>query len=226
MKAMILAAGRGERLRPVTDTLPKPLIEVQGKPLIVRHIERLAAAGFREVVINVSHLAPLIVSALGDGSRWGVAIAWSHEAQPLETAGGLATARNQLGEAPFLVVNADVYCDYPFAGLCKLDLGNRLGHIVMVPNPPFRRQGDFSLDAGMVGNLATPRYTYSGIGVLDPRIVDGVAAGTKAPLGPLLKQAAERGLLAGELYAGLWNDIGTHERLAALNEELNQANAS
>lgn len=217
MKAMILAAGRGERLRPLTDTLPKPLIEVRGKPLIVWHMERLSAAGFRDIVINVSHLGELIVAALGNGARWNAAIAWSKEAQPLETAGGLAYARELLGDKPFLLVNADVYCEYPFAPLAKFGLGANLGHIVMVPNPPFRPQGDFSLAHGKVGNLPSPRYTYSGVGLFDPRIVEGVAAGDKAPLAPLLRDAAESGRLEGELFTGLWNDVGSPERLAELN---------
>ena len=225
MKAMILAAGRGERLRPITDTLPKPLIPVRGKPLIVRHLGQLAEAGITEVVINVSHLASQIVSALGDGSRWGIAIAWSHEMEPLETAGGIATARALLGDSPFLLVNADVYCDYPFAGLATHDLAGLLGHIVMVPNPSFRPQGDFSLSSGKVGTLLAPRYTYSGIGVLDPRLVDGIAAGSRAPLAPLLKRAAESARLGGELYAGLWSDVGTPERLADLDREFNKPKA-
>jgi len=225
MKAMILAAGRGERLRPLTDSLPKPLVEVRGKPLVEWHLERLAAAGIREVVINVSHLGELIVSALGDGRRWGVSIAWSREAQPLETAGGIAAARMQLGEAPFLLVNADVHCEYPFSALAALDLGGLAGHIVLVPNPPFRPQGDFSLSAGKVGNIAgtpaenqtAPRYTYAGIGVISPAMVDGVSPGAKAPLAPLLRQAAAAGRLGGEVYTGLWSDVGTQERLAELN---------
>ena len=217
MKAMILAAGRGERLRPLTDTLPKPLIEVRGKPLIIWHLERLAAAGFRDIVINVSHLGQLIVDALGSGARWGVAIAWSREAQPLETAGGLAYARSLLGDGAFLLVNADVYCEYPFGLLGKADLGESVGHIVMVPNPPFRPQGDFSLAQGKVGNLSSPRYTYSGLGLFDPRIVEGIAAGDKALLAPLLRDAAESGRLNGELFTGLWNDVGSPKRLAELN---------
>jgi MurNAc alpha-1-phosphate uridylyltransferase len=220
MKAMILAAGRGERLRPVTDTLPKPLIEVNGQPLIVRHLERLSAAGFKEVVINVSHLADQIVRALGDGGRWGVTVAWSHEDEPLETAGGIAKARELLGTAPFLLVNADVYCDCPLVRVAATSLANLVGHIVMVPNPPFRPQGDFSLAAGRVGTLSAPRYTYAGIAVLDPCIVDGIAAGSKAPLAPLLKSAAEKSRLGGEVYTGLWNDVGTHERLAELDAVL------
>ena len=217
MRAMILAAGRGERLRPATDSVPKPLIMVRGKPLIVWHLERLAAAGFRDLVINVSHLGGQIEAALGDGAPWGLAISWSREAQPLETAGGIANARHLLGTDPFLLVNADVYCDYPFGRLGATDLVGAVGHIVMVPNPPFRPQGDFSLKEGKVGNLAAPRYTYAGVGVFDPRVVDGVRAGDKAPLAPRLRVAAENATLRGELYAGLWNDVGTHERLAELN---------
>lgn len=217
MKAMILAAGRGERLRPLTDGVPKPLVEVRGKPLIVRHLERLAAAGFRDIVINVSYLAALIERSLGDGSRWGVAIAWSREEAALETAGGIAQARMLLGEAPFALVNADVYCEYPLADLQSVRLGEHLGHVVMVPNPPFRPHGDFSLRAGKVGNLATPRYTYSGIGVFDPRIVDGITAGARVPLGPLLGRTADAARLGGEVYAGPWNDVGTPERLNELN---------
>ncbi len=218
MKAMILAAGRGERLRPLTDTLPKPLIEVRGKPLIGWHLERLAAAGFRDVVINVSHLGDLIESAIGDGRRWEVTISWSREAAPLETAGGIAHALSLLGAEPFLLVNADVYCEVPFAALRQIQLGGRLGHLILVPNPPFRPEGDFSLTAGRVGNLPSPRYTYSGISVLAPGMVDGVRPGTKAPLAPLLRDAAAGDLLSGELYRGFWNDVGTPERLAELNQ--------
>ena len=217
MKAMILAAGRGERLRPATDSVPKPLIVVRGRPLIVWHLERLAAAGFRDLVINVSHLGGRIEAALGDGAQWGLAIAWSREAQPLETAGGIANARHLLGADPFLLVNADVYCDYPFERLGAIDLGGAAGHLVMVPNPPFRPQGDFSLMEGKVGNLAAPRYTYAGLGVFDPRVVDDVRTGDKAPLAPRLRAAAESAALRGELYAGMWNDVGTPERLAELN---------
>ncbi len=218
MRAMILAAGRGERLRPLTDTLPKPLLEVRGKPLIVWHLERLAAAGFREIVINVAHLGDLLMSTLGDGGRWGVSIAWSREVHALETAGGIANARALLGHAPFLAVNADVFCDYPFARLrAPAGLEGRAGHLVMVPNPPFRPQGDFSLASGKVGNEPAPRYTYSGIAVFDPCVVDGIAAGDKAPLAPLLRARAAAGQLGGELHTGLWSDVGTPERLAELN---------
>lgn len=217
MRAMILAAGRGERLRPVTDRLPKPLLEVGGKPLLAWHLERLAAAGFREVVVNVSHFAQLIVERMGDGAAFGLSIAYSHEQEPLETAGGIAQARAHLGEAPFLLVNGDVYCECDFAHLCGERLGQRLGHLVLVPNPAHRPQGDFSLEAGKVGNGAGARYTYAGIAVMSPALVDGIEPGTRAPLGPLLRAAAANGRLGGGLYEGIWQDVGTAERLAALD---------
>lgn len=217
MRAMILAAGRGERLRPLTDRVPKPLIEVRGKPLIEWHLRNLAASGFREIVINVAHLGEQIVQALGDGRRWDVSIAWSREDTALETAGGIAYARELLGEAPFVLVNADVYCDYPLAALATVDMTGLLGHIVMVPNPPFRPRGDFSLARGKVGNLDAPRYTYSGIAIFDPQIVRSVATGARAPLAPLMSEAAQAGRLGGEVHAGYWNDVGTPERLAELN---------
>lgn len=204
-------------MRPITDTLPKPLIEVRGKPLISWHLERLAAAGIRDIVINVAHLGSMIESALGDGRRWGVSIAWSRESVALETAGGIAQALDLLGSEPFLVVNADVYCEIAFTGLRQTGLTPRLGHLVLVPNPAFRPEGDFSLVDGRVGNLTAPRYTYSGIGVLAPSMMDGVIRGSKAPLAPLLRCAADASLLSGELFSGLWSDVGTPGRLADLN---------
>ncbi|MGH8747267.1 MAG: N-acetylmuramate alpha-1-phosphate uridylyltransferase MurU [Burkholderiales bacterium] len=217
MRAMILAAGRGERLRPVTDRLPKPLLEIGGKPLLARHLERLAAAGFREVIINVSHFADLIVQRMGDGTAFGLAITYSHEHQPLETAGGIARARIRLGEDPFLLVNGDIYCECDFARLRSRRLGQRLAHLMLVPNPAHHPQGDFSLEAGSVGNGAGARYTYSGIAVMSPAVVDGIEPGAKAALGPLLRTAAANGRVGGELYQGIWQDVGTVERLAALD---------
>ena len=218
---MLLAAGRGERLRPLTDTVPKALVPVLGKPLIAWHLERLAAAGMRDVVVNVAHLGEKIVAALGDGARFGVSIRYSREPEPLETAGGIAAAVPLLGEAPFLLVNADIYCDYDFARLRGLALGGRLAHLVLVPNPPYRPSGDFALEQGLArGNPGARRYTYAGIAVLSPRIVAGVAAGTKAPLAPLLYAAADAGLLGAEAYEGLWQDVGTAERLAQLESFL------
>ena len=225
MKAMILAAGRGERLRPLTDRIPKPLIEAGGKPLIAWHLERLAAAGCREVVVNVSHLGERIAERLGDGAEWGVRIAVSREAQPLETAGGMAMARGLLGADPFLVVNGDVYCEVDFARLLRFSLGGRLAHLVLVRNPPHHPGGDFTLDAGRVGNAPAPRYTYAGVAVIAPGLFAGVEAGSKAQLAPLLRAAAERLQVGGELFEGTWLDIGTTERLVALEAYLAMKNA-
>ena len=219
MIAMILAAGRGERLRPLTDAIPKPLVEVAGQTLLGRHLERLAAAGFTRAVINVSHLAQMIVAKFGDG-RLGMKIDWSHEAAPLETAGGIAQARGLLGPDPFLLVNADIWCDYGFSDLREFDLGGRLSHLVLVPNPPQHPAGDFSLVGNTVGNATSPRYTYAGIAVIAPQLVAGVAAGSKAPLAPLWRAAADRGEVTGEMYKGNWSDVGTPERLRALQERL------
>jgi N-acetyl-alpha-D-muramate 1-phosphate uridylyltransferase len=220
MRAMILAAGRGERLRPLTDGIPKPLVEAGGKPLIAWHLERLAASGCREAVMNVSHLGERIVERIGDGSRYGLRIAYSRETEPLETAGGIAKARKLLGEEPFLLLNGDIYCECDFARLLRLPLAKRLAHLVLVPNPPHRPLGDFSLDDGMVGNDAAPRYTYAGVAVMSPALVAGVAPGEKAPLAPLLRSAAAARMLSGELYQGVWQDIGTAERLAELEAHL------
>lgn len=221
---MLLAAGRGERLRPLTDRLPKALVPVAGKPLIAWHLERLAAAGFVEVVINVAHLGEQIMDALGDGRRFGLRIRYSREPEPLETAGGIATALAQLGTEAFLLVNADVYCEIDFRRLSAVTLDERLAHLVLVPNPPHRPGGDFVLQGGTVRGLSGPanaaRYTYAGIAVVSPRLVAGVTPGTKAPLAPLLYAAADRGQLSGEAYDGLWQDVGTVERLAQLESLL------
>jgi MurNAc alpha-1-phosphate uridylyltransferase len=220
MNVMILAAGRGERLRPLTDATPKPLVEAGGETLLGRHLARLAAAGFRRAVINVSHLAERIVERFGGTGPQGMTIAWSREAEPLETAGGIAQARALLGEAPFLLVNADIWCDYDFSRLRGFQLGARLAHLVLVPNPPWHAAGDFTLERAVVGNAPSPRYTYAGISVLSPRLVAGVAAGSKAQLAPLWRAAAQRGEVSGELYQGYWNDVGTAERLSALAARL------
>jgi len=222
MKAMILAAGRGERLRPLTDSKPKPLVEVAGETLLGRHLRRLAHCGFTEVVINVSHLAAQIVERFGAATPPGLRIRWSFEVEPLETAGGIAQARALLGDAPFLLVNADIWCDYDFAALKARALSGRLAHLVLVANPAHHPQGDFTLEQGVVGNAAAPRYTYAGISVLSPRLVDGVAAGSKAQLAPLWRAAAEHAAVSGELYEGLWSDVGTVERLEQLQERLNR----
>ena len=220
MKAMLLAAGRGERLRPLTDRVPKALVEAGGKPLIARHLERLAASGCREAVVNVSHLGEAIVERLGEGRRFGLRIAYSREAEPLETAGGIAQALPLLGADPFLLVNADVYCECDFNPLLGRDLAGRLAHLVLVPNPAHRAGGDFTLKAGMIGSEPAPRYTYAGIAVVSPRLVESVTPGSKAPLAPLLYAAADRGLMSGELFEGLWQDVGTAQRLAELENLL------
>jgi N-acetyl-alpha-D-muramate 1-phosphate uridylyltransferase len=220
MKAMILAAGRGERLQPLTDAMPKALVLAGGKPLIAWNLERLARAGCREAVVNVSHRGEEIVERIGDGRRYGLRIAYSREAQPLETAGGIANALALLGDAPFLLVNADVYCEYDFSRLKSISLKASLAHLVLVPNPAHRRDGDFTLESGIVGNGAAPRYTYAGVAVMSPALVAGVPPGARAPLAPLLRAAAERRLLGGELFDGLWQDVGTLERLAELERQL------
>jgi MurNAc alpha-1-phosphate uridylyltransferase len=217
---MILAAGRGERLRPLTDSIPKAMVRAGGKPLIAWHLERLAAAGYREAVVNVSHLAEHIVEGIGAGERYGLRITYSREREPLETAGGIAHARALLGEGPFVLVNADVYCEFDFAALRRIALGERLAHLVLVPNPRHRSGGDFTLEDGIVGDAAAPRYTYSGIAVMSPAMVSGVGPEQKAPLAPLLYAAARLRRLSGELYSGVWQDVGTRERLAELEAHL------
>ncbi len=225
MKAMLLAAGRGERLRPLTDRLPKALVEAGGKPLIARHLERLAAAGCSQVVVNVAHLGEQIVERLGRGERFGLRIDYSREPEPLETAGGIAQALPLLSEEPFLLVNADIYCECDFARLLRHRLArNALAHLVLVPNPAHRPAGDFFLEEGFVrgaaGHASSPRYTYAGVAVLSPRLVASVPRGAKAPLAPLLYAAADAGQMTGELYRGPWQDVGTRERLADLESWL------
>jgi MurNAc alpha-1-phosphate uridylyltransferase len=226
MKAMILAAGRGVRLRPLTDTRPKSLLAVGGKPLIVWHLENLARAGFTEAVINHAHLGAMIESELGDGSRFGLGIHYSPERDALETAGGIAFALPLLGSEPFLVVNADVYSDFDFAALNGFLLGERLAHLVLVDNPMQHPRGDFSLDSGCVRESGKPMLTFSGIGIYAPRLFGGIPAGTKAPLAPLLRKATAAGRVSGEHYRGRWHDIGTAERLRALDAELRGSHAS
>ena len=220
MKAMLLAAGRGERLRPLTNHTPKALVPVGGKPLIAWHLERLAASGCREAVINVSHLGQQIVDFVGDGKRFGLSVAYSREAEPLETAGGIAQARPLLGEVPFLLVNADIYCEVDFKALLSFELGTMMAHLVLVPNPAHRAQGDFSLRERRVGREGTPRYTYSGVAVMSPQLVRTVRRGEKAPLAPLLFGAADERRISGEVFKGLWQDVGTMERLAELEAQL------
>lgn len=220
MKAMILAAGRGVRMRPLTDTTPKSLLAVGGKPLIVWQLEKLARAGISEVVINHAHLGHMIEAALGDGSRFGVSIRYSPEREALETAGGVALALPLLGRQPFLLVNADIYVDYDFSGLVGLDLHDHLAHLVLVDNPSEHPRGDFALVAERVRETGERLLTFSGIGVYAPRLFGGIAPGTKAALAPLLRQAMAAERVSGEHYRGRWHDIGTAGRLQALDVSL------
>lgn len=215
-KAMILAAGLGNRMRPLTDHRPKPLLEVAGKPLIVYHVEKLAAAGFEEIIINIAHLGFMIPQALGNGSRWGVRITYSDEQEEgaLESAGGIVKALPLLGKEPFLVVNGDVWCDYLFDA--AFDLKGDLAYLILVDNPEHNAKGDFALEKGRVGNSGVALHTFSGIGYYSPRLFENLPYG-KAPLAPLLREAIADGKVGGELYQGRWRDIGTPERLADVN---------
>lgn len=223
MRAMILAAGRGERMRPLTDRLPKPLLSVGGKPLIVWHLQRLAAAGIRDIVINHAWLGHEIERALGDGREYGVWIRYSAEAAALETAGGIAQALPLLGGAPFLVINGDVWCDWDPAlafGLAR-DLPEGGAWLLLVDNPAQHPAGDFHLAAdGRVHAQGEPRLTFAGIGVYHPSLFADVVRGTAAPLAPLLRQAMARDLARGARHAGRWTDVGTPQRLAGLDAEL------
>jgi MurNAc alpha-1-phosphate uridylyltransferase len=214
-RAMILAAGRGERMRPLTDHTPKPLLEVRGKPLIVYHLEKLSRLGCTCVVINLAWLGQLIRARLQDGAQWGLHIHYSDEGtEALETGGGIFKALPQLGSDPFLIVNGDVYTDYDFGSLSIAP--QPWAHLVLVPNPPQGLHGDFSLRDGLVQDEpGTPRWTYSGIGLLRPQLFEGCAAG-KFKLLPLLQRAIAAQRLSGELYTGVWNDIGTIDRLQGL----------
>ncbi|MGE0486719.1 MAG: N-acetylmuramate alpha-1-phosphate uridylyltransferase MurU [Gammaproteobacteria bacterium] len=211
MKAMILAAGRGERLLPLTATRPKPLLEVGGETLIERHLRRLVASGCSDVVINLSHLGEQIEARLGDGSRYGARIVYSFEpGVPLETAGGIIAALPLLGTAPFVVVNADVWTDFDFATLPPTPA---LAHLVLVPNPAHHPRGDFGLADAIVTRGADNPCTYAGIGVYHPAMFAALPPGRR-PLAPLLFAAVARGTLSGTRYDGRWFDIGTAERLA------------
>lgn len=219
---MILAAGRGERMRPLTDHKPKPLLEVGGKALIVWHLERLVAAGFREVVINHAHLGSQIEFALGNGSNWGLSIEYSAEGTALETAGGIAKALPLLGEQPFLVVNGDVYTDIDFASLQHVLVADKLAHLVLVDNPPQHAIGDFCLDNKQLAFTGEHKLTFSGVAVYRPQIFNDVMPGKPVKLAPILQDLIGRGLVSGEHYRGIWHDIGTPERLCALDASLNQ----
>lgn len=221
MRAMILAAGRGERMRPLTDSLPKPLLPVAGKPLIVHHIEALARAGVTDIVINHAWLGALIEQQLGDGRQFGVQLQYSAEGETgLETAGGIKKALPLLGAEPFLVVNGDVLTHFNFANLSNLLASPLLAHLVLVPNPPQHPHGDFGFDATTA--LLTPhsdrQLTFSGIGLYRPEFFASVPDG-KQKLAPFLRQAMAQSQVSGELYAGFWADIGTPERLAQAEQQ-------
>jgi N-acetyl-alpha-D-muramate 1-phosphate uridylyltransferase len=220
---MILAAGRGERMRPLTDRMPKALLPVGGKPLIAWHIEKLARAGFDEVVINHAHLGHLIEAALGNGEDFNIDIFYSPEDTALETAGGIANALPLLGKHAFAVINADVFCDYDFRDLhaetvMLQDDPVRDCHLVLVDNPEHHRAGDFVLRNGVVVPEGSPRLTFSGIGIYRLEFFYTLPRGVKAPLAPLLRAAIAAGRVSGEHYTGMWTDVGTPERLAQLNQ--------
>ncbi|MBS0373192.1 MAG: nucleotidyltransferase family protein [Proteobacteria bacterium] len=215
---MVLAAGRGERMRPLTDRVPKPLLPVGGQPLIVRLLERLAAGGVEHVAINTSWLGEQLHAALGDGRRFGLAIEWFDEGPvPLETAGGIRNALAAFGEEPFAVINGDLYCDLPLPPPAPAP--DRLAHLVLVPNPPQHPRGDFGLECGELRPEGAPRYTYAGIASFRPALFRALPPGRRA-LRPVLDQAAHAGLVTAQLHAGRWVDVGTPERLAALDASL------
>ncbi len=208
---MLLAAGLGERLRPITDKIPKPLIEVAGKPLIEYHLENLKSAGFKEIIINLSHLGEMIEEHLGDGSRFNLAIQYSHEGEkPLETAGGIIHALPLLGNRPFLVLNADIWCNHSlsFAHLSE----DKLAHLVLVDNPKHNPDGDFAYEFGKIYNTGKNHLTFSGMGIYKPKLFKDLVA-EKLALAPILRSAIDKELVSAEYFTGQWFDIGTQERL-------------
>ena len=228
MKAMILAAGLGTRMRPLTDHLPKPLLEVGGKPLVLWHIEALARAGITDLVINTAWLGDKLEAALGDGQRYGVSIRWSHEGEPLETAGGVVKALPLLGASPFLVVNGDIWLRYDFRALSqRLAAMDGQAHLVLVNNPAHNLRGDFALEADritpattlQVANDGEHRFTFAGLSVLHPDLFAGLPEGKRA-LAPLLREAMAAGRVTGEYFPGPWVDVGTPERLAELDRQI------
>jgi N-acetyl-alpha-D-muramate 1-phosphate uridylyltransferase len=218
MKAMLLAAGRGERLRPITDSLPKPLVRVGGRPLIAWHLVRLAQAGVREVVINLSWLGEKMRAALGDGREFGVRISWSEEGPvPLETGGGILEALPLLVPGPFLVVSADIWTDIDFAGIRIPDQSQ--AHLVLIPNPPHHPRGDFGLEDGLVVDRENDRFTYANVGIYRAELFDGFSAG-RFPLLTVLRRGIAARAVSGEIHRGEWRDVGTPERLADLEKRL------
>jgi len=220
---MILAAGRGERMRPLTDRTPKSMLPVGGKPLLFRHLEKLAGAGFGLVVINHAHLGEQIESAVGDGNRWNLTIRFSPEARALETAGGIRNALPLLREQLFAVINADIYSDYDYARLAEVMQRMQaatLAHLVLVDNPPHNPAGDFSLEGGLVRTGNKEMLTFSGIGVYRAALFEPIAPGSKQPLAPLLRAQMASGNITGEHFRGEWDDIGTPQRLSDLETRL------
>ena len=218
MRAMILAAGLGKRMRPLTDVLPKPLLEAKGKPLIVWHLEKLARNGFKDIVINIAHLGYKIPEYLGDGSKYGLHIHYSDEQESgaLESAGGIKKALPLLGDEPFLVVNGDVYCEYEFDA--SFALKEKKAHLILVPNPPHNSKGDFGLKDDLILNTDEEMFTFSGIGYYDPSFFDGVALQRNA-LAPLLRQAITNKEISGEVFKKMWHDVGTPQRLKEINND-------
>jgi MurNAc alpha-1-phosphate uridylyltransferase len=221
---MILAAGRGNRMRPLTDLTPKPLLVVGGKPLLFRHLEKLAHAGFGTVTINHAHLGEQIETLVGDGSRWNLEVRYSAEAEALETAGGIRNALPLIGTRTFAVVNGDVYCDYDYSGLAaavkRLADSQALAHLVLVDNPPHHPNGDFCLEAGLVRASGRQLLTFGGLGAYRAELFEPLASGVKHALAPLLRSQMPKGKVTGEHYRGLWADVGTPGRLAELDARL------
>jgi MurNAc alpha-1-phosphate uridylyltransferase len=215
-KALLFAAGKGERLRPLTDRLPKALVEVGGRPLIFHHLDALKKAGFKEVVVNLSHRGEQIREALGDGSDWKLRLQYSEEGpEPLETGGGMRQALDLLGpDDEFAAINADIYTNFDYRRLRGWPAG--LAHLILVPNPPHNPRGDFALEDGHVLSVAAGRLTFSGIGAYRPEFISGYRPGT-FKLAPVLRTAIAHGVVSGELFEGIWMDVGTPERLAEAN---------
>ena len=233
MKATIFAAGRGERMRPLTDTFPKPLLKVRGRPLITWHVLNLVRAGITDIVINHAHLGHMIEEALGDGSRFGARIAYSHEPKALETAGGIANARHLLGEEPFLAISGDIYAPYfDFSQVLEaLPDRDMLGQpipvekrdiawLYLTPNPWHNPEGDFGLNMYSLTNDGTPKWNFANIGVYRPEMFDGIAPGEVMRIGPLMRKFIEQGRIGGEIYNGPWVNVGTVEQLEELNAPL------
>ncbi|MGB5887171.1 MAG: nucleotidyltransferase family protein [Acinetobacter venetianus] len=225
MKAMILAAGMGNRMRPLTLHTPKPLLVVGGKPLIVWHIEKLQKIGVTEIVINTAWLGEKLANTLGDGSQFGVTILWSHEGEGLETAGGIINALPLLGTDPFILVNGDVWTTMDFSTLLDVDLGDKQAHLVLVDNPPQHTKGDFILANDLAYTFEQDQLgealTYSGVAVLKPKMFVGLENG-KRPLAPLLKQAMQQQQVSAEKMQAIWVDVGTPDRLEQLDQQIKQ----